>query len=70
MRVKPADPNAVIRDPHTRQVLPAEGGDVPETSFWIRRLRAGEVVRVESAEPTGTEPAIAPIAPLTTREGK
>ncbi len=65
MRVKPADPTAVIRDPHTKRLLPAEGGDVPETSFWIRRLRDGSVVRAE-------EPAQhvrnAPLAPLTTRE--
>ncbi len=65
MRVKPVDPTAVIRDPHTKQVLPAEGGDVPENTFWLRRLRAREVVRVEAAPmPTGREP----IAPLTTRD--
>ena len=66
MRVKPADPNAVIRDPHTNRPLPAEGGDVPESTFWLRRLNAGEVVRVdESATPLGNEP----ITPLTTRDG-
>lgn len=70
MRVKPVDPNAVIRDPHTHRVLPAEGGEVPENNFWTRRLMAGEVVRVEEtatkAAPMGNEP----IAPLTTRGGK
>lgn len=60
MRVKPADPNAVIRDPHTKRPLPADGGEVPETAFWIRRLNAGEVVRVAPV-------VVAPIAPLTTR---
>ena len=63
MRVKPVDPNAVIRDPHTKRQLPPEGDEVPENSFWIRRLRAGEVVRVETTEPVGNEP----IKPLTTR---
>ena len=64
MKVKPADPNAVIRDPHTKVPLPAEGGEVPETSYWIRRLTAGEVVRIdEPAAPKGNEP----VAPLTTR---
>lgn len=63
MRVKPANPNAIIRDPHTRRVLPAEGGNVPDNSFWARRLIAGEVVRLDGDEPTGTEP----IATLTTR---
>ena len=62
MRVKPVDPNAVIRDPHTRRPLPADGDNVPDDSvFWNRRLRAGEVVRIEA--PTGREP----LAPLTTR---
>jgi hypothetical protein len=63
MRVKPVDPNAVIRDPHTRQPLPADGGDVPENSFWVRRLRDGDVVLVKDSKPVGTEP----IQPLTTR---
>lgn len=63
MRVKPVDPNAVIRDPHTRRPLPADGGDVPESSFWLRRLKAGEIEIVRSA-PTGREP----VASLTTRE--
>jgi uncharacterized protein DUF2635 len=67
MRVKPVDPNAVIRDPHTMQRLPAEGGDVPDNVFWTRRLLAGEVVRIDVASaPAGTEP----VAPLTTRGGK
>lgn len=67
MRVKPAVPGAVIRDPHTKRPLPAEGGEVPENSFWVRRLREGEVVRIDApAQPTGREP----IAPLTTRGGK
>lgn len=64
MRVKPVDPNAVIRDPHTRRPLPAEGGDVPENNYWTRRILAGEVVRIdEPTQPTGAEP----VAPLTTR---
>ena len=43
MRVKPVDPNAVIRDPHTKRALPAEGADVPEDNFWTRRWLGGEV---------------------------
>ncbi|HEY6038259.1 MAG TPA: DUF2635 domain-containing protein [Kofleriaceae bacterium] len=64
MKVKPVDPNAVIRDPQTLQKLPPEGGEVPENTFWTRRLQQGDVVRVEeTATPTGREP----IVPLTTR---
>ena len=67
MRVKPVDPNAVIRDPHTLRQLPPEGGEVPDNSFWTRRLLAGEVTRLEEpVTPSGNEP----IAPLTTRGGK
>lgn len=74
MRVKPANPDHAVGlidphtkrtpfiDPETKQVIAA---DVPETSFWIRRLRDGELVRVqeETTTPTGNEP----IKPLTTR---
>ncbi len=70
MRVKPAISGAVIRDPHTKRPLPAEGGEVPDCStFWRRRLLAGDVVLVvapKTSKPTGREP----VAPLTTREGK
>lgn len=57
MRVKPKDPNAVIRDPHTKRALPPEGAEVPENVFWTRRLRAGEVELVVDSKPAGGEPA-------------
>ena len=71
LRVKPALPGSVIRDPQTRQKLPDEGAVVPDTSFWRRRLRSGDVVLVKEspvpppdrATPTGLEP----VTPLTTR---
>jgi hypothetical protein len=67
MRIKPADPSVPVRDPVTREYLPEDGADKPETSFWMRRIRDGSVVRVEEHElPTGREP----IAPLTTRKGE
>lgn len=46
MNVKPADPTAIIRDPHTKRALPSSGAVVPESLFWIRRLRDGDVVIV------------------------
>ena len=70
MRVKPADPNAVIRDPITKMPLPAEGADVPDNVFWQRRLLEnrkhpgfGVVLCDAPAHPVGDEP----IKPLTTR---
>ena len=38
MFVKPLD-GLLIRDPRTRVPLPLEGAEVPEISFWLRRLR-------------------------------
>lgn len=74
MKVRPADPTALIRDPGTRRPLPAEGGNVPDTHFWRRRLRSGEVVLIVEVapvaapvprrDPTGLEP----VWPLTTRD--
>lgn len=65
MRVKPTDPNAIIRypeDPRTK--LPAEGADVPESVYWTRLVLDGSVTRIEDpTTPTGHEP----IARLTTR---
>lgn len=64
MNVKPARAGETIRDPHTKRALPAEGGRVPDSSFWLRRLRDGDVVVLtEPPMPTGLEP----VAPLTTR---
>ena len=56
LHVRPVVVGSVIRDPHTRRPLPAEGGRVPDSSFWHRRLLAGEVVEV-TAEPTPAAPA-------------
>jgi hypothetical protein len=50
MKVKPATPGAIVRDPHTKRPVPDEGEDVPDTSYWIRRLRDGDVVLVEGPE--------------------
>ena len=43
MRVKPAE-GRQVRDPVTKQLLPAAGRDVPDNQFWRRRLRDGDVV--------------------------
>lgn len=46
MKVKPKQ-GLLVRDPHTRQPLPPEGAEVPDTTHWRRRLASGDVVRVE-----------------------
>lgn len=67
MRVKYADPSKPVRDPVTKLHPHGEGDaagsfEVPDNTFWHRRLRDGDVVRV-SEVPTGREPLV----PLTTR---
>lgn len=51
MLVKPA-PGLTIRDPDLFDFLPADGREVPDTDYWNRRLRDGDVVL--AAAPTQT----------------
>lgn len=47
--VKPARPDLVVRDPRTKNKLPAETGTrVPRTSYWRRRLAKGDVVETRA----------------------
>jgi hypothetical protein len=43
--VKPAK-GLRVRDPISKLHLPEEGKEVPESTFWIRRLKSGDVVQV------------------------
>ena len=43
MFVLPA-PGRKVRDPITKKHLPAGGKEVPESTYWIRRIRCGDVV--------------------------
>lgn len=48
MFIKPAHVNIRVRDPRTKLHIPAEGVQVPDDdSYWVRRLRSGDVVLVE-----------------------
>ncbi len=42
MFVKPA-PGLKVRDPVSLLHLPEDGKEVPESSYWYRRLRSGDV---------------------------
>lgn len=62
MRVKPSSPDVRVPYPQNPgMALPADGDDVPESTYWVRRLIDGDVVRTDGP------PAAEPIAPLTTR---
>lgn len=49
MYVKPAQ-GLVIRDPDLKDLLPEAGREVPESGYWQRRLRDGDVVAASAAE--------------------
>lgn len=33
----------IVRDPETKKPLPAEGMEVERSSYWVRRIQAGDV---------------------------
>lgn len=53
--VAPAE-GRTVRDPDTRQVLPAAGAWVPDTAFWRRRLADGDVVPAAPPKPQEDKP--------------
>ena len=55
MFVKPK-PGGLVRQPERKfQPLPAEGKLVPKSPYWIRRLRAGDVVEAKEEKPKPAE---------------
>lgn len=50
MFVKPAE-GLVIRDPDLKDLLPAEGREVPDSDYWFRRLRDDDVVKASAPKP-------------------
>jgi hypothetical protein len=59
--LKPVE-GRLVRDPKTQAKLSADGERKPRNSYWIRRLRAGDVVKYEP-EPVAK-------APIVTEESK
>lgn len=51
MNVRPAREGLIVPDPERRSPLPAGGASVPRSSYWLRRLRYGEVVEVKPSPP-------------------
>ncbi len=43
MFVKPA-PDRKVRDPITKRHIPADGVEVPESAYWVRRVASGDVL--------------------------
>ena len=51
MLVKPAIKGRAVRDPDLKDLLPAEGRDVPRSDYWLRRIQDGDVQEVDQAPP-------------------
>lgn len=73
MYVKPAPREVegralVVRDPDLKDLLPAEGRDVPDTPYWQRRLADGDVVLASApaAAPAAGKPSRASVAQIPT----
>ncbi len=49
--IKPL-PGCIVRHPISKLPLRAEGEEVTLTTFWSRRLRAGDVVKVTAVKTT------------------
>jgi len=51
-------PGVLVKDPRTRIPLPAKGGlvdlDGPNRTYWMRRLRDGDLLREAPADAPGT----------------
>lgn len=41
----------IVRDPETKKPLPAEGMEVERSSYWVRRIQAGDVSVVVVPKP-------------------
>ncbi len=55
MFIKPA-PGLKVRDPDLKDLLPDEGREVPDSYYWIRRRRDGDVIEIKTAKPASAKP--------------
>jgi hypothetical protein len=63
MFVKPA-PGLVIRDPDLLDLLPADGRAVPDSGYWQRRVRDGDVVEAPPIDTSSVVEATTDNQPL------
>ena len=47
-----------VRDPRTRQPLPAEGAEVELGAYWMRRLADGDVRHADTRKPSATKQSV------------
>jgi len=79
IKLKPSRPDLIVRDPADMSILPKEGREVFLTTYWHRRLKDGDVVRVDEVKPVPaparseekeTKGDEKPKAPRKTKEGE
>ncbi len=47
LNLKPTNPDLIVRDPNNRKALPVDGAEVPDTPYWRRRLKDGDVEKAK-----------------------
>ena len=57
IKVKPARPDLIVRDPITMQKIPVEGAEIELNSYWQRRIQDKDLV-VIGDEPVEKEQEI------------
>ena len=68
--LRPAVPGAVVRDPHTKRALPADGGGVEARSDGRRRLRDGDAAEATPPQPASKMATVTRKAKAEPEEGK
>lgn len=54
LKIKPA-PGRAVRDPVTMKLLAEDGEEKPRISYWVRRLKDGDVIAVEPQKKARTD---------------
>lgn len=49
--LKPTDPDVKVRDPVTKEHLPESGQEKPRNSYWLRRIKDGDVMEARPPAP-------------------
>lgn len=60
--VKPAEGRAAPDPEKGYQLLPKEGGLVPNNAYWQRRLKDEDVIKIEAPEEASAPELVAPKA--------
>lgn len=70
--VKPTEQGLAwkLRDPVSKEPLPKDGGMVPDTNFWRRRIKNGDVVETAPPKATASKGASSGKGPKVADKGK